>query len=94
MPTNEERFNTGLIYVMDCLNLLMQDVLQKYSHLMTQHRAPFKITGDLINKASIKYNYNELIVWTKACKFFLSNLQWLVLMSSLRDQYEQNQITF
>eukprot|EP00347_Sterkiella_histriomuscorum_P012786 403367229 len=93
LPSNEERFNNGLCCVLDALNSLCLFVCQSYSQQRSQerHKTLFKIQLETINGISIKYNSNDLPTWTKACKYFLTNLQYLIYMSLIRDQYEQQQ---
>ena len=55
----------------------------------------YKIEGDTIkNKIggqSIKYKSNDTTTWTSSMKFFLTNLQWLIYMTQLRDIQEQQE---
>lgn len=50
----------------------------------------FKIAGDTINGISIRYNSGDLPTWTRACKYYLTNLQYLIYMSVVRDIYESH----
>ena len=55
---------------------------------LEKHKTVFKIAGDCINGVSIRYNSNDLPAWTRACKYYLTNLQHLVYMSVVRDIIE------
>ena len=57
--------------------------------LLRQQAVKLEIMGETIGKLSIKYNSNDLPQWTKACKYYLTKLQNLILLSVLRDQNEQ-----
>ena len=51
--------------------------------LMRQNQARLEISGDLIGRVSIRYNSSDLPQWTKACKYYLTKLQNLILISVL-----------
>jgi beclin 1 len=97
MPSNEERYNQGLVFLLDSLKSLTNYVESNYGSLVQKMFAAkeymniknqtcrLDINSDLIGKQSIKYNSNNLPQWTKACKYFLTKLQYLVLMSVLFD---------
>ena len=40
-------------------------------------RVPYEIRGDKIGGLSIR-NLGDLVAWTEACKYTLTNLKWLV----------------
>jgi len=100
MPSNEDRYNQGLVLVLDAVRTLTQYVDQNHGHIVQELLPPdrlkslrmqnsrLEIQGDLIGRVSFKYNSGNLPEWTKACKYFLTKLQYLILLSVLRDQNE------
>lgn len=95
---SEDRFNTALEYLLDCLNALMRDVwakMSKYPSARDRASKPLlhKIDGENIGGQSIKYKSSDSQTWTSSMKYFLTNLQWLVYMTQLRDISEQQQNT-
>ena len=90
----EERFNKALCMLLDCLRCLMQDVqLKMQNQLSATDRASksllYKIEQDKIGGQTIKYSSSETGKWTGSMKYFLTNLQWLVYMSQLKDMADQ-----
>ena len=86
--STEDRFNQALEYLLDCLNSLMNDVRAKMNgHPALNDRSQcYVIEGSEIGKQSIKYRQGDSgQTWTLAMKYFLTNLQWLVYMSQLKD---------
>jgi len=85
---SEDRFNTALAYLLDCLHGLMQDVWAKMSKYPSANDGSsksllYKIDGENIGgqSQSIKYSSNDSQTWTSSMKYFLTNLQWLVYMT-------------
>jgi hypothetical protein len=46
------------------------------------------MTDETIGGYSIKYNSTKIESWTKALKCFLTNLQWLIYMATVKDTME------
>jgi hypothetical protein len=74
----------------------MQDVWLKMSRYPAAHDRPskpllYKVDGENIGGQSIKYKSNDSQTWTSSMKYFLTNLQWLVYMTQLRDIADQQQ---
>lgn len=59
-----------------------------------QQASKLEIQNDRIGRQCFRFNSNELPEWTQACKYFLTKLQHLVLLSVLRDQNEQMQQSY
>lgn len=91
----DERFNTALTYLLDALDGLISDVQSKiHQSLQASHDGPSKkepwtINGAEIGGHSIKYKPVDSQNWTLAMKFFLTNLQWLVYQTQLKDIADQ-----
>lgn len=87
---NEERFNTALVYLLDCLKELMDHVRAKMSNYPSAQdkqskQLQYRIEGAEINGQSVRYKAQDSHAWTLAMKYFLTNLQWLVYMTQLKD---------
>ncbi len=48
-----------------------------------------RMEEDRIGNVSIKYNDSRKEIWTRAMKYLLTNLQWLIQMSAVKDEIEQ-----
>ena len=69
----ESHFNLGLAALLSCLDQLM-------THVHTQARAmrfPYKVSTPLIGGCSILY-LKKPTEWTKAVKYMMTNLKWLL----------------
>jgi len=91
---SEDRFGTALEFLLDCLHSLMLDVRAKMSGQAPSDRSsqqlPYGIDApDKIGGQSVRYRSGDSQAWTLAMKYFLTNLQWLVYMSQLRDIADQ-----
>jgi len=74
---DEERFNRGLVCLLECLNDLVIEVQKKMSDQLedTDLKARcYKIDGEEIGGKSIKYRYAESEQWSTAMRYFLMNL--------------------
>eukprot|EP00668_Euglena_longa_P046100 GGOE01061784.1.p1 GENE.GGOE01061784.1~~GGOE01061784.1.p1 ORF type:complete len:402 (-),score=147.68 GGOE01061784.1:201-1406(-) len=71
------RFDKAMVGFLHCLN----EVLQKERHT-SQEPIPYEIQDDRIGGLTIKLAGNEPERWTRACKFLLTNLKWLVVVLS------------
>ena len=95
----EERFNTALCYLLHALYGLITEVKMKFEDLGNQDASsnkepyPININDNTIAGKSVKYKAVESQNWTLAMKFFLTNLQWLVYRTQLKDiQYQQENV--
>ena len=96
----DERFNTALTYLLDALDGLITVVQSKMDGSFTgqaidanSRKEPYPIDRDEIGGHSIKYRAVDSQNWTQAMKYFLTNLQWLVYQSQLKDiADQQNQV--
>lgn len=98
---SEERFNMALTHLLDALDGLIQDVQSKMAQTLqngldSQSKSvPYKIRIDEKHKSSeigehsVRYKPVESQNWTLAMKFFLTNLQWLIYQTQLKDIADQ-----
>lgn len=92
----EERFNTALKFLLESLQSLIIDIkakMSKYPRAMEKYnfRNLYAIEGENINGQSIKYKSNDSSTWTSSMKYLLTNLQFCVFMTQLKDIYDQEQ---
>eukprot|EP00667_Euglena_gracilis_P010185 EG_transcript_10357 len=71
------RFDKAMAGFLHCLN----EVLQK-ERQTAQEPVPYEIQDDKIGGLTIKLMGNEPEKWTRACKFLLTDLKWLVVVLS------------
>lgn len=67
------RFDTAMVAFLDCLKQLCVHVQSKDKNFKY-----FPISGDKINDFSIKLQSNAELAWTKALKYTLITLKWLL----------------
>lgn len=95
----EQNFNIALEYLLDCLYKLqdfaIKTVKQQNGGGDRQKSLLYHIEGETVKTKiggqSIRYARNDTSTWTSSMKFFLTNLQWLVHMTQLRDVQEQQE---
>ena len=92
----EDRFNTALKFLLESLQALILDVkakMSKYQRANDKYnfKMLYPIEGENIAGQSIKYKSNDSQTWTSSMKFFLTNLQYLIFMTQLKDIYDQEQ---
>eukprot|EP00742_Colponemidia_sp_Colp-10_P005050 GILJ01005396.1.p1 GENE.GILJ01005396.1~~GILJ01005396.1.p1 ORF type:complete len:418 (+),score=76.93 GILJ01005396.1:143-1255(+) len=68
------RFDTAMIWFLVCLKELGEFA----EGLDAGFRLPYKIDGDKIADVSIKLQFNQDEKWTKALKYMLTSLKWLL----------------
>ena len=90
----EERFSCGLVALLSCLHSLCKYTSSKLASKeiasASGSQSITKLLGgplcqmldENINGISIRYPSTDLASWTKALKYFLTNLQWLVFAST------------
>lgn len=74
----ESHFNLGLGAWITCLRQLVAAV----ESADPTFRAPYKISKHAINSHSVLFLKNKQIEWTKALKYALTNLKWLLAWTS------------
>ena len=95
--TQKDEFNVGLRILLDCIDELGKyatsvfgkektNLLAKYQYKLTS------ISEDKISEASILYDPSKLDSWTRALKYLLGNLKWLIYVSQCRDIRELESI--
>ncbi|KAI3652384.1 hypothetical protein MP228_002709 [Amoeboaphelidium protococcarum] len=74
------RFDMGMIQVLACMKELEHVAASsdKQAKSASVFALPHKINQDLIGDVCIKLQYNEYEIWTRALKFMLTNLRWLL----------------
>lgn len=74
------RFDSGLVAFLNCIEQL-GDYAERSD---PKFRLPYRINKDKIGDVSIKMQYNQDELWTKAMKYLLINLKWLAGYVSIR----------
>ena len=72
---NKRRFDTAVCWFMSCVNDLG-------IHAEAADRAmklPYDMKGEKIGGISLRLMQSSLSDWTRACKFLLTNLKWLMI---------------
>ena len=83
---------------MDCLQCLVREVwdkMKRYQSVNDRAAKPILYKIDVENSniggQSIRYKSADSQTWTSSMKYFLTNLQWLVYMTQLRDIADQQE---
>ncbi len=71
---NEEKFNTGLEMLLDCVALFMEALKGEDTKLTGEKMKKCLILGDKIDQSSIIYKSDSKEQWTRACKCLLTNI--------------------
>ncbi|KAI9141473.1 Atg6/Beclin [Paraphysoderma sedebokerense] len=75
------RFDHAMVAFLNCLQQLGD-----YCELQDENfRLPYRISKDKIGDASIRLQFNQDETWTKACKYTLTNLKWILAFVTKRD---------
>eukprot|EP00053_Salpingoeca_punica_P015808 m.146343 g.146343 ORF g.146343 m.146343 type:complete len:434 (-) comp16806_c0_seq2:1945-3246(-) len=72
----ESRFNSAMVAFLECLQQLKDYIEQCDPHFKLPYRVMKDKIGDTHGLLSIRYQMQNEEVWTKACKFLLTNLKW------------------
>eukprot|EP00732_Lithocolla_globosa_P002998 Lithocolla_globosa_v1_NODE_2209_length_2108_cov_67.504627.p1 type:complete len:507 gc:universal NODE_2209_length_2108_cov_67.504627:1539-19(-) len=72
---SNRRFDTAMVAFLDCINQLAKHA----EKLDPNFKLPYRIDGDKIGELTIKYTFNQDVMWTKALKYMLTNLKWCLL---------------
>ncbi|UXI14957.1 STAM-binding protein-like A [Sarcoptes scabiei] len=78
-----QKFDQAMVAFLDCLQQFYQEIQRQDSNFKLPYQMDIK--GDLYEKAnnirySIKININTEEKWTKALKFMLTNLKWILAL--------------
>eukprot|EP00930_Biecheleria_cincta_P085668 TRINITY_DN75044_c0_g1_i1.p1 TRINITY_DN75044_c0_g1~~TRINITY_DN75044_c0_g1_i1.p1 ORF type:complete len:423 (-),score=112.77 TRINITY_DN75044_c0_g1_i1:73-1341(-) len=76
----DRRFDLGMSSFLGCLRDLSR-FLQRDATI----RLPFKIEDDKVGGFSVRVQFNQDERWTKALKFMLTNLKWIIAFVESRD---------
>mmetsp|Transcript_7424 Transcript_7424/g.10285 ORF Transcript_7424/g.10285 Transcript_7424/m.10285 type:complete len:464 (+) Transcript_7424:24-1415(+) len=77
------RFDTGMVAFLQCLSEL-GDYAESQDRTF---KLPYKIDKDKIGDMSIKIQFNNEETWTKALKYMLTNLKYLLLFASKHSKH-------
>lgn len=89
---NESSFNKGMTLLLECVGSFMAHVQPGQSDLLQGEKIKkCAIVGDKIDSSSIIYKADNKEQWTRACKCLLTNLQYLCIVSKMRDEQGQKQ---
>lgn len=76
----DRRFDLAMSAFLECLKEVTR-FLQRDPTM----RLPFKIEGDKVGGFSVRVQFNQDERWTKALKFMLSDLKWIIAFVESRD---------
>ncbi|KAI8919945.1 autophagy protein Apg6-domain-containing protein [Powellomyces hirtus] len=74
------RFDNGLVAFLNCLQQIGDYAEQQDS----KFRLPYRISKDKIGETSIKMQFNQDEAWTKALKYMLIDLKWILAFCCTR----------
>ncbi|ORZ03492.1 autophagy protein Apg6-domain-containing protein [Syncephalastrum racemosum] len=72
------RFDQAMVAVLNCLKQLTDYAEEKDRSL----RFPYRIHRDKIGDLSIRLQFNQSELWTKALKYMLTNMKWVLVFAS------------
>lgn len=72
------RFDYALVAFLNCISQLGDYAESQDS----KFRLPYRINKDKIGDVSIKLQFSQDEIWTKALKYMLINLKWLIGFAS------------
>ncbi|KAG2177086.1 hypothetical protein INT43_007742 [Umbelopsis isabellina] len=72
------RFDHALVALLNCLQQLSDFAEQRDKSL----RLPYRINKDRIGDASIRLQFNQDELWTRALKYMLTNMKWILIFAS------------
>lgn len=67
-----------MVAVLNCLNQLTDYAEERDKSL----RLPYRINRDKIGELSIRIQFNQDELWTKALKYMLTNMKWILVFAS------------
>lgn len=72
------RFDHAMVAVLNCLKQLTDFAEDRDKSL----RLPYRISKDKIGDLSIRIQFNQDELWTKALKYMLTNMKWILVFAS------------
>jgi beclin 1 len=72
------RFDHAMVSVLNCLKQLTDYAEEKDKSL----RLPYRISKDKIGDLSIRLQFNQDELWTKALRYMLINMKWILVFAS------------
>jgi beclin 1 len=72
------RFDHAMVAVLNCLKQLTDYAEERDKSL----RLPYRINKDKIGELSIRVQFNTDEQWTKALKYMLTNMKWILVFAS------------
>ena len=75
---NKRRFDTAVCWFMTCVN----DLGNHAEMVDRAMKLPYDMNGDKIGGVSLRLMQSTLADWTRACKYLLTNLKWLMIWSA------------
>ena len=74
------RYDKAMLGFLQCLKELADHAESEDKHF----RLPYRMDRDKIGEMSIKYSISNIETWTKALKYMLTNLKWLLAWMARR----------
>ncbi|KAI8333322.1 autophagy protein Apg6-domain-containing protein [Chlamydoabsidia padenii] len=72
------RFDHAMVAMLNCLKQLSDYAEQKDRSI----RLPYRINKDKIGELSIRLQFNQDELWTKALRYMLTNMKWILIFAS------------
>ncbi|KAI7863405.1 autophagy protein Apg6-domain-containing protein [Spinellus fusiger] len=72
------RFDHAMVAILNCLKQLTDFAEERDKSL----RLPYRINKDKIGELSIRLQFNQEELWTKALKYMLTNMKWILAFAS------------
>ncbi|ORX58028.1 APG6-domain-containing protein [Hesseltinella vesiculosa] len=72
------RFDHAMVAVLNCLKQLSDYAERKDRNI----RLPYRINKDKIGELSIRLQFNQDELWTKALRYMLTNMKWILIFAS------------
>ncbi|KAF7729025.1 autophagy protein 6 [Apophysomyces ossiformis] len=72
------RFDHAMVAILNCLKQLTDFAEERDRSL----RLPYRINKDKIGELSIRLQFNQDELWTKALKYMLTNMKWILAFAS------------
>lgn len=76
----------AMLGFLQCLKELADHAESEDKHF----RLPYRMDRDKIGEMSIKYSNYNVETWTKALKYMLTNLKWLLAWMARREQIDRS----
>ncbi|KAI8098620.1 autophagy protein Apg6-domain-containing protein [Halteromyces radiatus] len=72
------RFDLAMVAMLNCLKQLSDYAEQKDRSI----RLPYRINKEKIGELSIRLQFNQDELWTRALKYMLTNMKWILIFAS------------